>query len=384
MDDYYLGSEGSCAACNASACGLGMYRGACRASSGAVCEACTSKPANASYLTSGQPWDADNCTWQCDAGFWRAGESCVSCMTSSCAAGEYRGECEAEADAPCLPCNSSQLPKYSHFIVSEGPYACAWSCDAGYNVTADGQCMPSTAPDIGISTLHPDSSPFIRMKIQISASLVSISRALELALCTSISVVVGIDVSSVRLVSLSEDSGTDCSHSGSCVILSILIHVPTNRSCILYPDACRDHAKHLGDMLTLERLSQELHHRNLPRLEIQQPPVLEFARAAAMQNMHWGDPAFIHCHCNLTMKELRQRKKDALSPRYRTGGLGRRLTRGIWEVWLCLDSYHGCPSAVGQWFCFVVDERIALQEERAPQQYVPWGYNANLKLFPSV
>ena len=308
-------------------------------------------------------------------------------MTSSCAAGEYRGECEAEADAPCLPCNSSQLPKHSRFIGSEEPHACAWSCDAGYNGTVDGKCVPRTAPDLGIPALSPDSSPFLRMKIQISAPLVRISRALELAFCTSISVVVGVDGSNVRLVSLSEHVGTNCSHSGSCVILGLLIHVPTNRSCALDPDVCRDHAQRLGDMLTRERLNEELHHRNrnVPPLQIVQPPVLEFARAAAMQNMHWGDPAFIHCRCNLTMKELRQRKKDGLSsPRYRTGGLGRRITRGVWEVWICTDSDHGCPSAVDQWFCFVVDERIALPQERAPQQYVPWGYNANLKLFPSV
>ena len=100
---FHMDTNGSCAACNASACGVGMYRGACGASSDAVCEACTSKPANASYLTSGQPWHADNCTWQCDVGFWRSGESCVSCNTSSCGAGQYRGACEAEADAPAAP-----------------------------------------------------------------------------------------------------------------------------------------------------------------------------------------------------------------------------------------------------------------------------------------
>ena len=33
------------------------------------------------------------------------------------------------------------------------------------------------------------------------------------------------------------------------------------------------------------------------------------------------------------------------------------------------------------WFCWVIDERIALPKERAPEQYVPWGYNGLLKLF---
>jgi hypothetical protein len=29
----------------------------------------------------------------------------------------------------------------------------------------------------------------------------------------------------------------------------------------------------------------------------------------------------------------------------------------------------------------VIDERIALPRERAPDQYVPWGHNGQLKLF---
>ena len=50
----------------------------------------------------------------CKEGFWRSkfdlatgaptSVSCVPCTTAGCAAGEYRGACEAEADAPCLPC----------------------------------------------------------------------------------------------------------------------------------------------------------------------------------------------------------------------------------------------------------------------------------------
>ena len=139
---------GDCEACNVTGCGVGQYRGACGTSSDAVCEACTTKPLNASYLTSGQPLDADNCTWTCDEGFWRSGEACVSCTTSSCAVGEYRGACAAEGDAPCVVCDPSQLPKYSHFIGSLDVHACAWSCNAGYNETAAGTCVSSVAPDI--------------------------------------------------------------------------------------------------------------------------------------------------------------------------------------------------------------------------------------------
>ena len=188
---FHMDTNGSCAACNASACGVGMYRGACGGSSDAACEGCTSKPANASYLTSGQPWDADNCTWQCDAGFWRSGESCVSCTTAACGAGQYRGECEAEADAACLQCNSGQLPKYSRFIASANASACKWSCDALYHLE-HGECVSSISPEILVGA-----PSLARIKEWDSTSTVSVG--LKVSFLPDEDVVVTVSTSSDQL-----------------------------------------------------------------------------------------------------------------------------------------------------------------------------------------
>ena len=72
----------------------------------------------------------------------------MSCTAALCPAGHYRGSCDADHDAPCHACNISLIPKHSHFTGSEEPYACAWSCNAGYNETAAGTCVSSVAPDI--------------------------------------------------------------------------------------------------------------------------------------------------------------------------------------------------------------------------------------------
>ena len=98
----------------------------------------------------------------------------------------------------------------------------------------------------------------------------------------------------------------------------------------------------------------------------------------------WGNTSFAHCNLNYTLHQLRQRESAGQSPNYRTGGLGRKMQPSIFEAWVCVDQ-HECirrtSDAMDDWFCWVIDERIALPKERAPQQYVPWGYNGLLKLF---
>jgi len=66
--------------------------------------------------------------------------------------------------------------------------------------------------------------------------------------------------------------------------------------------------------------------------------------------------------------------------KYKTGGLGRLMVEGVFEAWVCLAG-HECSARHDEFFCWVVDERIALVKERAPEQYVPWGNNADLELF---
>jgi uncharacterized protein involved in outer membrane biogenesis len=98
----------------------------------------------------------------------------------------------------------------------------------------------------------------------------------------------------------------------------------------------------------------------------------------------WGNASFAHCRLDYSLQQLLQRESAGLPPNYRTGGLGRKIHPSIFEVWVCVDE-HECirrtSVPMDDWFCWVIDERIALPKERAPQQYVPWGQNGLLKLF---
>ena len=51
-------------------------------------------------------------------------------------------------------------------------------------------------------------------------------------------------------------------------------------------------------------------------------------------------------------------------------------------MWTCVEDHdcsgHSAPQ--DGWFCWVLDERKALPYERAPEQWVPWGHNCDLKL----
>jgi hypothetical protein len=118
-------------------------------------------------------------------------------------------------------------------------------------------------------------------------------------------------------------------------------------------------------------------------------PASGFNRGCGLANRcdmtgFWGNASFAHCNLNYTLQQLRQRERAGLPPNYRTGGLGRKMHPSIFEAWVCVDQ-HECISRtsvpMNDWFCWVIDERIALPKERAPQQYVPWGYNGLLKLF---
>ena len=89
-----------------------------------------------------------------------------------------------------------------------------------------------------------------------------------------------------------------------------------------------------------------------------------------------------HCYLNFTLSELRQRGKDFLSPKFKTGGLGKLMQPDVFEIWTCVEDHHcsGASPPHDGWFCWVLDERKALPYERAPEQWVPWGHNCDLKL----
>jgi hypothetical protein len=101
----------------------------------------------------------------------------------------------------------------------------------------------------------------------------------------------------------------------------------------------------------------------------------------AQLNRSWGQQIYQHCALNFTLGELRHRAKGMLPPKFRTGGLGSLMLPDI-MTWTCVQG-HDCsgesPPQDG-WFCWVLDELIALPHERAPEQWVPWGHNCDLKL----
>ena len=89
-----------------------------------------------------------------------------------------------------------------------------------------------------------------------------------------------------------------------------------------------------------------------------------------------------HCALNFTLQELRQRHKNMLPPRFKTGGLGKLMQPDVFEIWACVEDHDcsGHSSPQDGWFCWVLDERKALPYERAPEQWVAWGHHCDLKL----
>jgi hypothetical protein len=100
----------------------------------------------------------------------------------------------------------------------------------------------------------------------------------------------------------------------------------------------------------------------------------------------WGNASFAHCKLLFSLQQLRRRERAGLPPRYRTGGLGLKMQLDVFETWVCVDQHECSNSSMAPmdgWFCWVIDYRIGLPRERAPEQFVPWGHNGYLKLFRS-
>jgi len=66
---YRNGSD--CLPCTRSSCPVGQYRGACAAPQGGDCRPCTNPlPAFAHYTSAGNPYDSNNCNWDCNNGYF--------------------------------------------------------------------------------------------------------------------------------------------------------------------------------------------------------------------------------------------------------------------------------------------------------------------------
>mmetsp|Transcript_39008 Transcript_39008/g.62854 ORF Transcript_39008/g.62854 Transcript_39008/m.62854 type:complete len:131 (-) Transcript_39008:654-1046(-) len=104
-------------------------------------------------------------------------------------------------------------------------------------------------------------------------------------------------------------------------------------------------------------------------------------------------PASEYTECELpyTLKQFRDRSRlcpldvcptDAppgIAPRFKTGGLGKLMEAGVFEVYVCVQG-HPCSGSIDAWFCWVLDERKATPYETAPDQWVAWGRTEQLKL----
>ena len=135
-------ADAHCANC--SPCPVGFYLISCISSMNTSCAACSNKYeylqcgsqiSNYSlsfYIGSGDT-GLDDCPWQCVATYYRSGDTCKSCTTTSCAVGLYRTNCTLTSDGNCVSC--SKLPENAHFTSSGLPMNvdnCKWECNANF------------------------------------------------------------------------------------------------------------------------------------------------------------------------------------------------------------------------------------------------------------
>ena len=74
----YYKDGAQCEPCSTDKCGPGKYRGqACTGTANSACIACSEAlPANAAWTRGGDPFDQDNCVWQCNNGYNKVGNAC--------------------------------------------------------------------------------------------------------------------------------------------------------------------------------------------------------------------------------------------------------------------------------------------------------------------
>ena len=152
----YFQNVNLCSACNISSCPLGQYRSACPAYSDSVCVQCTNKPDMALYIYSGYPFYNNNCSWICNAGYYLAIDVCHSCSTGACPLGQFRTQCTPAFDALCTPCTNK--PNGSAYApVNQSE--CAWICNAGY-FQMSGRCFLCNTSSCAVGQYRGLCTPF--------------------------------------------------------------------------------------------------------------------------------------------------------------------------------------------------------------------------------
>ncbi|XRB18062.1 TNFR-Cys domain-containing protein [Pseudoscourfieldia marina] len=91
------------------------------------------KPSNSEYTTGA----GSSCQWQCRAGYYKSGDSCNQCETSSCSAAGFRRETCSNAGrtspAQCnIPCDNYMPSNGEYSGGAEPQGSCPWQCKAGY------------------------------------------------------------------------------------------------------------------------------------------------------------------------------------------------------------------------------------------------------------
>eukprot|EP00960_Hanusia_phi_P056855 763388-Hanusia_phi.AAC.6 len=146
---YYMTPGGLCEACSQDLCEVGFYRSECRNITGDPCVNCGTLrgtderyATNEVYVTSGNPFNQDNCITECSEGSFRDRRGdCVPCRTSSYRFWEVRLQqyqrtigCTRVQDATYLPCGNG-YDLVNGVYVGYGKAVdqdCEVQCDAGY------------------------------------------------------------------------------------------------------------------------------------------------------------------------------------------------------------------------------------------------------------
>jgi hypothetical protein len=142
IDKYYR-SGNTCKLCTTASCGIGMHRKECTESADGMCTPCSNLPAHADFISSGIPFNADNCSWTCKDRFYLQHSGnismCVACQQPTlCPVGHVIKNCTLTENYACIPCKSQP---YANFIMQD---SCDFECNSGYYKN-DSICVPCTS-----------------------------------------------------------------------------------------------------------------------------------------------------------------------------------------------------------------------------------------------
>lgn len=132
-ENWSVNGAAACSPCVDKTCPNYQYKVSCTTSSDYDCRTCPPPPENAAPTDLKDPL----CPWMCNTGYYRSGDACVICTTTSvgCSSGQYRQACPdgGTSDGQCVACtnkpvNSVYTGVSTTGITSNCPYKCS-SCN---------------------------------------------------------------------------------------------------------------------------------------------------------------------------------------------------------------------------------------------------------------